>query len=170
MAYIITSFYFQPVCIFIFKVSFFCIRDVFRSCFIIQSPNLSFKKFLIYFQLCWVFVAAWTFFQLWRAGASLQLCCASFSLWWLLLLLSTGSRVCELQQLQREGSEVLVPRSQSTDSVVVAYRLSCSTASGIFPDQGSNPCLLHWQVDSFTTELPVKPYLCLLIGKFRPST
>ena len=25
--------------------------------------------------------------------------------------------------------------------------LSCSTAYGIFPDQGSNPCLLHWQVD-----------------------
>ena len=26
--------------------------------------------------------------------------------------------------------------------------LSCSRACGIFPDQGSNPCLLHWQVDS----------------------
>ena len=33
-------------------------------------------------------------------------------------------------------------------SVVVAHRLSCSTACGIFPDQGSNPCLLHWQADS----------------------
>ena len=26
--------------------------------------------------------------------------------------------------------------------------LSCSVACGIFLDQGSNPCLLHWQVDS----------------------
>ena len=26
--------------------------------------------------------------------------------------------------------------------------LSCPKARGIFPDQGSNPCLLHWQVDS----------------------
>ena len=34
------------------------------------------------------------------------------------------------------------------DSVVVAHRLSCSAAGGIFLDQGSNPCLLHWQVDS----------------------
>ena len=36
----------------------------------------------------------------------------------------------------------------STGSVVVAHRLSCSKACGIFPDQGSNPCLLHWQADS----------------------
>ena len=27
-------------------------------------------------------------------------------------------------------------------------RLSCSVACGIFPDQGSNPCTLHWQADS----------------------
>ena len=26
--------------------------------------------------------------------------------------------------------------------------LSCSTAYGIFPDQGLNPCLSHWKVDS----------------------
>ena len=34
-------------------------------------------------------------------------------------------------------------------SVVVAHGLSCSKACGIFPDQGPNPCPLHWQVDSF---------------------
>ena len=33
-------------------------------------------------------------------------------------------------------------------SVIVAYGLSCSAARGIFPDQGSNPCPLHWQEDS----------------------
>ena len=27
-------------------------------------------------------------------------------------------------------------------------RPSCSEACGIFPDQGSNPCLLHWEVGS----------------------
>ena len=32
-------------------------------------------------------------------------------------------------------------------SVVVAHRLSCSAACGIFPDQGLNPCPLHWQAD-----------------------
>ena len=33
-------------------------------------------------------------------------------------------------------------------SVVVMHKLSCSTACGIFLDQGSNPCPLHWQADS----------------------
>jgi len=33
-------------------------------------------------------------------------------------------------------------------SGVVAHGLSCSTARGIFPDQGLNPFLLHWQEDS----------------------
>ena len=28
------------------------------------------------------------------------------------------------------------------------HRLSCSAAGGIFPDQGSSPCVLHWQTDS----------------------
>ena len=34
------------------------------------------------------------------------------------------------------------------NSVVVIQEISCSTAYGIFPYQGSNPCLLHWQADS----------------------
>ena len=54
--------------------------------------------------------------------------CAGLSLSRPLLLQSTGSR--------RAGS------------VVVAHGPSCSVARGIFPDQGSNPCPLHWQADS----------------------
>ena len=38
---------------------------------------------------------------------------------------------------------------QSAVSVVVAHGLSCSVACGIFLDQGSNLCPLHWQADSF---------------------
>ena len=37
----------------------------------------------------------------------------------------------------------------SAGSVVVACGLSCSEACGIFLDQGSNPCPLHWQADSY---------------------
>ena len=33
-------------------------------------------------------------------------------------------------------------------SVVAAHGFSCSKARGIFPYQGSNPCLLHQQADS----------------------
>ena len=34
-------------------------------------------------------------------------------------------------------------------SVIMGHRLSCSEAGGILPDQGWNPCPLHWQVDSY---------------------
>ena len=33
-------------------------------------------------------------------------------------------------------------------SVVVVHGLDCPMACGIFPDQGSNLCPLHWQADS----------------------
>ena len=62
--------------------------------------------------------------------------CTGFSLQWLLLLWSRAL-----------GTQA---------SVVVAHGLSCSTACGIFPDQGSNPSPLHWQVDSLTTAPPGK--------------
>ena len=54
--------------------------------------------------------------------------CAGLSLSRPLLLRSTGSK--------RAGS------------AIVAHEPSCSAACGIFPDQGSNPCPLHWQADS----------------------
>ena len=38
--------------------------------------------------------------------------------------------------------------SRRAGSVIVAHGPSCSAACGILPDQGSNPCLLHWQADS----------------------
>ena len=42
----------------------------------------------------------------------------------------------------------LVVEHRCSGSVVVAHGLSCSAACGIFPDQGSNLCPLHWQADS----------------------
>ena len=47
-----------------------------------------------------------------------------------------------------EGSVNAAPGLYSIGSIVVAYGLSCFLACRIFPDQGLNPCLLHWQVDS----------------------
>ncbi|KAJ8792835.1 hypothetical protein J1605_004020 [Eschrichtius robustus] len=41
-----------------------------------------------------------------------------------------------------------VTGSRRSGSVVVAHGPSRSAACGIFPDQGSNPCPLHWQADS----------------------
>ena len=45
-------------------------------------------------------------------------------------------------------SVAAVPRLWSTGSVIVGQGLSSSMVCGIFPGQESNPCLLHWQVDS----------------------
>ena len=52
-----------------------------------------------------------------------------------------------LHQLWHAGSVVMARRLQRASSGVVAQGLSCSAACGIFPDQGLNPCPLHWQVD-----------------------
>ena len=103
---------------------------------------LSFFVFLnnfTYLRLCWVFVVAQAF---------LQLKCSGLSLYLLQLLQSIGSRVHGLQQLQYLGSAVMAPGVYSTGLVAVAHGLSCSAACGIFSDQGSNPCLLHWQAYS----------------------
>ena len=57
---------------------------------------------------------------------------------------SPGSRL--RGQLWRVGSVVAAPGC--TGLTVVVPGLSCFVACGIFPDQGLNPCLLHWQADS----------------------
>ena len=82
----------------------------------------------IYLWLCWVFVSVRGLSLVATSGGHSSSRCAGLSLLRPLLLRSTGSR--------RVGS------------VIVAHGPSCSTACGIFPDQGSNPCPLHWQADS----------------------
>ena len=82
----------------------------------------------IYFWLCWVFVSVRGLSLVVASGGHSSSRCAGLSLSWPLLLRSTGSRRAGL--------------------VVVAHGLSCSAACGILPDQGSNPCPLHWQADS----------------------
>ena len=63
------------------------------------------------------------------------------------LLIAVASLV-EAQTLRMQASVIAAWRIQSAGSVVVAHGLSCSAAYRIFPDQGSNPHPLHWQVDS----------------------
>ena len=82
----------------------------------------------IYLWLCWVFVSVLGLSPVAASGGHSSSRCAGLSLSRPLLLRSTGSR--------RAGS------------VVVAHGPSRSAACRIFPDQGSNPCPLHWQADS----------------------
>ena len=46
------------------------------------------------------------------------------------------------------ASLVAEHRPRRAGSVIVAHGPSCSTACGILPDQGLNPCTLHWQAES----------------------
>ena len=84
--------------------------------------------YLFIYWLCWVFVSVWGLSPVVASGGHSSSRCAGLSLSRPLLLRSTGSR--------RAGS------------VVVAHGPSRSAACGILPDQGSNPCALHWQADS----------------------
>ena len=62
------------------------------------------------------------------------------------LLLAERSLVA--RGLQAHGSVVAACEPSSVDSAVAVCGLSCLVARGISPDQGSNPCPLHWQADS----------------------
>ena len=42
----------------------------------------------------------------------------------------------------------MAPGLKSTGSTVVTRGLSCSAACEVLPDQGLNPCPLHWQAAS----------------------
>ena len=44
-----------------------------------------------------------------------------------------------------DGSGVAALGVSGTGSIVAKHGLRCSAARGVFPDQGLNPCLLHWQ-------------------------
>ena len=66
---------------------------------------------------------------------------AGFSLWWSLLLQSTGSRCSGLLVAVRGLSGCGSPAC----SIAVVHGLCYSKACGVFLDQGSNPCGLPWQ-------------------------
>ena len=43
----------------------------------------------------------------------------------------------------------------------MAHGLGCPEACGIFPDSGSNPCPLHWQVGSYSLYRQGSPWIVL---------
>ena len=95
----------------------------------------------IYLWLCWVFISVRRLSLVVASRGHSSLQCTGLSLLRPLLLRSTGSR--------------------HAGSVIVAHGPSCSVACGIFPDQGSNPCPLHWQADSQPLRHQGSPYLFL---------
>ena len=94
----------------------------------INNIYIVLKTFFFFFWLCWVFVSVRGLSLVAASRGHSSSRCVGLSLSWPLLLRSIGSR--------------------HAGSVVVAHGPCCSAACGIFPDQGSNSCPLHWQADS----------------------
>ena len=103
--------------------------------------------------MCWVFVSVRGFSLVAVSGGHSSSRCAGLSLSRPLLLRSTASR--------------------HAGSAVVAHGPSCSVACGIFPDQGMNPCPLHWQADSQPLcheGSPLSCFFCFLFYQFLISS
>ena len=114
--------------IYILQNQCFLFYSMVYNFFILNATTLKFIYLFIYLWLRWVFVSVRGLSLVVASGGHSSSRCAGLSLSRPLLLQSTGSR--------RAGS------------VIVAHGPSCSAACGILPDQGTNPCPLHWQADS----------------------
>ena len=102
-----------------------------------------FLSFFLSLWLCWVFVSVRGLSLVAASRGHSSSRCVGLSLSRPLLLRSTGSR--------RAGS------------AIVAHGPSCSAACGILPDQGSNPCPLHWQADPQPLRHQGSPILFIII-------
>ena len=106
-----------------------------------------FFNLFIYFWLCCLFVSVWGLSPVVASGGHSSSRCAGLSPPRPLSLRSTGSR--------------------HAGSVVVAHGPSRSGACGILPDQGSNPCPLHWQADSQPLRHQGSPVVTFTCKKYR---
>ena len=120
----------------------FCFFFIFFFIIVISGAYCSFffngNYLFIYLWLCCVFVSVRGLSLVVASGGHSSSWCTGLLLSRPLLLWSTGSR--------RAGS------------AIVAHGPSCSAACGILPDQGSNPCPLHWQADSQPLRHQGSPY------------
>ena len=122
-----------------------CISVIIRSRYGTSVVFLNFIYLFIYLWLHWVFVALQ---RLSLVGATVHCsarashcsgfsCCGGQALGTLaLVFVAHGLSSCDMWALECAGS------------VVVVHGLRCSLRCGVFPDQGSDSCPLHWQMDS----------------------
>ena len=129
-----TSWLLSP-CLFLFFCSFFEILFVY-----------------FYFGLCWVFTAAQAFLQLKQVGRHPSL--------WGHRLLAAGASLLGAQAVQGVQAPVVTARGLRAQAQQL-WRAGClsTPACGMFPDQGSNPGLVHWQADSLPLSHQESPVL-----------
>ena len=118
-------------------------QELYGLCYCILCPELLLENIGCSTNI-WVIFKVYLFVYLFLAVLSLRCCVRAFS--------SCGKQRLLLVAVHRLLIAVASPVAehglQSAGSVVLAHGLSCSAACGIFSDQGSNLCPLHWQVDS----------------------
>ena len=119
----------------------------------LPTPTLYLSFLFVCFWLGWVFVAVCRLSLVVVSGICSPGACRGFSLRWRPLLWSTCSRCVSFRSLWALGM-----------ASVVAHGLSCLAACGNFPDQGLNPCPLHWQVDSYPLYHQGSPAFFLIIS------
>ena len=134
-----------PKCMYMYIYVFFYFDTELLLFFFLKK--FPFFYLFIYLWLCWVFVSVRGPSPAVASGDHSSSRCAGLSPSQPLSLRSTGSR--------RAGS------------VTVAHGPSRSAARGILPDQGSNPCSLHWQADSQPLRHQGSPDTELLIQVYR---
>ena len=126
------------------------------------QQSLNFICPFIYFWLCWVFNAARGLSLVAASGGYSSLQCAGFSLWWLHLLRSTGSR--------RAGSVVVACRVSSCGSQALEHELSSCDARAYLlrrmwdlSGPGLKPVSPALAGGLLTTAPPGNPPNCLLM-------
>ena len=122
----------------------------------VSFDNLCFFCFVLFFVLfCFVFLK-----YLFRAVLGLRFCARAFS--------SCGKQgplfIAVCGPLTIVTSFVAEHRLPTRRLSSVAHGPSCSAACGIFPDQGSNPCPLHWQADSQPLHHQGSPITCVFLA------
>ena len=105
--------------------------------------------YYVYPWLCWAPISLWGLSPVAASGGHSSSRCAGLSPSRPLLLRSRGSR--------RSGS------------AAVAHGPSRSAACGILPDQGPNPCPLHWQADPQPLCHQGSPGCTFLLKKKKPA-
>ena len=94
-------------------------------------------------------------------------CLGSSLLCGLVLVAETGgSSLSVVRALLIALASLAVPGLRGAASVAVAQELSSSKAGGIFPDQGLNLRLLHWQGDSLPLSHQGRPIALFLKACF----
>lgn len=125
----------QYICLYI-------LRDVYLNALMCIYAIKLILHLLLLFLFGFFFFSVFLFILFW-ALLGLHCCTRAFSGCGKQTSHCGGFSCCRAQALGHRVSGVAC-----SGSAVAAHRLSCLTACGIFLNQGSNSCPLHWQADS----------------------